>query len=494
MGKYFNYLMVVLLMLFVVPFTVSAEESLQSIIDATSNGGVVTLGKSYTEAITVASGKNITIDLNGNNITVTGAGVDAISNKGTLVIKGNGNVTSQGAAVTNYPGATVTIDNGSYLSTGWYTIKNMGTMTINNLHFGNNVNNGSSLIDNGFYNSSRPTANDRNQTGADVVSLTINGGTFENKNNSCNVIKNDDYGKLVINGGTFIANSDSTTNGNPVVQNWHRATINNGTFTSNNGFVLANGYLDDNVDAGELTVNGGTFKGKTGIFGENVGAVNGKGLLTIKGGSFDGAAILSTIYKTVIEGGLFTDETIKPATGYNTYSVANSNEYVVAKESDLKETVNYVPVKEENIDSNTLTLIKGAVKADQKLAGYYEIELFKTYGEMKLEQLEEVSDKVLVTVDIPSGLEKVAEGYTRTYYIIRVHDGKTDVLNAKDNGNGTVSFETDKFSTYALTYKDIKAAKQTNNPATFDSVSLYGVLFVVLVTILGVSYKYAYKK
>ena len=164
------------------------------------------LEEDRTETIEVPAGSTVTIDLNGHNITVTGAKVDAISNYGTLTIRGSGVITAQGAAVTNYPGAVATLDNGEYLSTGWYTIKNMGTMTINNLKFGNNVDNGASLIANGYYGS---PSSDRGQTEADTVMMTINGGTFENKNNSCNVVKNDDYGKLIINGGTFIAGSDS---------------------------------------------------------------------------------------------------------------------------------------------------------------------------------------------------------------------------------------------------------------------------------------------
>lgn len=122
------------------------------------------LEEDLNEAIIVSKGKTVTIDLNGYNVTVTAANVDAISNYGTLTIKGSGVITAKGAAVVNYPEGVATLDNGEYLSTGWYTIKNMGTMTINNMKFGNNVNNGSSLIANGYYGN---PANDRGQTAAD---------------------------------------------------------------------------------------------------------------------------------------------------------------------------------------------------------------------------------------------------------------------------------------------------------------------------------------
>ena len=308
----------------------------------------LTLEVDLTEALTIPSGKTVTIDLNGHNITVAGAKVDAISNYGTLTVKGTGVITAEGAAVINYPGGVVTLDNGEYLSTGWYTIKNMGTMTINNLKFGNNVNNGSSLIANGYYGS---LGSDRNQEEADTVMMTINGGTFENKNNSCNVIKNDDYGKLVINGGTFIAGSDSETNANPVVQNWHIATINDGTFTSKNGVVLTNGHWSDTVGIGVMTVNGGTFTGKTGIFGQNGGATQGKGKLTIKGGVFNGPATLSTVYETIIEGGIFDDDSVAPSedSGYMAVTVPfgeDEGKVVIISEDEELITENLINKRE----------------------------------------------------------------------------------------------------------------------------------------------------
>lgn len=492
MKKILKGLILGAIVLFIVPFTVNAEESLQSLID---NGGVITLTKSYTEAIEIAEGNEVTIDLNGHKITVSGKGVDAIRNKGTLTIKGTGEITAEGAAIVNYPGALVTLDNGTYFSTGWYTIKNMGTMTINNMHFSNNVNNGSSLIANGFYGS---LGTDRNQVySGKEVKLTINGGTFENKNNSCNVIKNDDYGTLMINGGTFVANSDDKSNGNPVIQNWHIATINGGTFTSNNGVAIANGYLSDAADAGKLTINGGIFTGTKGLFGTNGGAKIGYGILTIEDGTFTGDATLSTAYKTVIKGGVFTDENVTPATesGYNAYNVIGEDKTIIAKESELIESVSSSALKESDIDAATLDLIKKTVKSDQKLAAIYNIDLFKTVDGMKVSQVTEANAKVLVTLVLPTDLDKVSDGYTRVYYIIRVHDNKTDVLDVTDNGDGTISFETDKFSTYALAYKDIENANQNvENPKTLDTATIYIGLFTVSLVAFYFSYRYVKKK
>ena len=80
-----------------------------------------------------------------------------------------------------------------------------------------------------------------------------------------------------------------------------------------------------------------------------------------------------------------------------------------------------------------------------------------------------LQDKITLTVTIPEGLPAVPAGYTRTYKIIRVHNGLAEELETTVSGD-KVSFKSDKFSTYALTYED---TKNTKNPATGDNISIY---------------------
>ena len=104
------------------------------------------------------------------------------------------------------------------------------------------------MIENGWYNGSQ-------NTGKENSVLTINGGTFSG---GLNTIKNDDYGELVINDGTFTSMSQAA------FLNWNVATVNGGTFDAagaSNGVIL-NGYIDGTMDQGKLTINGGTFNGR----------------------------------------------------------------------------------------------------------------------------------------------------------------------------------------------------------------------------------------
>ena len=51
---------------------------------------------------------------------------------------------------------------------------------------------------------------------------------------------------------------------------------------------------------------------------------------------------------------------------------------------------------------------------------------------------------------------------TRTYFIARSHNGKVDILETNyDEKTNKLTFETDKFSDYAIIYKDKKELKTT---------------------------------
>ena len=168
-----------------------AYASLQAAIDAAQDGETVTLLADATEDVTVAAGKNITLDLGGKTLTNTNAG------KATLTIA---------------KGATATVRNGNIVGgTSYYTIDNYGTATLEDVTAtaGNTDssmirNDGTMTIESGSYSG-----------GLDVVkseegsTLTINGGKFELSyavsNSFTGVIYT--YGATAINGGEFVCSA-----------------------------------------------------------------------------------------------------------------------------------------------------------------------------------------------------------------------------------------------------------------------------------------------
>ena len=84
-------------------------------------------------------------------------------------------------------------------------------------------------------------------------------------------------------------------------------------------------------------------------------------------------------------------------------------------------------------------------------------------AEGKVETLgtvEEPTKEFTFILSVPKNLQK--EG--RVFYVIRVHnDGEAEKLAVVDNKDGTISFKTDKFSTYALAYADEEPAGGDNS-------------------------------
>lgn len=77
-------------------------------------------------------------------------------------------------------------------------------------------------------------------------------------------------------------------------------------------------------------------------------------------------------------------------------------------------------------------------------------------------EVHEMTNKIKVGITIPEELLNVPEGMTRTYYLVRNHNGKVEILVGTFDANTKVSvFETDQFSDYALAYKDEKIKTNT---------------------------------
>ncbi len=83
------------------------------------------------------------------------------------------------------------------------------------------------------------------------------------------------------------------------------------------------------------------------------------------------------------------------------------------------------------------------------LGMYLNVELLKQIGE-KQQNITNTSKPIRILLAVPPELQK--EG--RDYSIIRVHGDETTILHDLDNDPATVTIETDRFSTYALVYKD----------------------------------------
>ena len=118
-----------------------------------------------------------------------------------------------------------------------------------------------------------------------------------------------------------------------------------------------------------------------------------------------------------------------------------------------------------SVSQTDKTLIQNT-SGDYTVGLYLDINLFKKVGSNDATKVTETNGKVKASIVIPESLWKSG----RTFEIIRVHDGvATAIAGTYDENTHVFTFETDKFSTYALAYKD--PASSSDSGTTSDSSS-----------------------
>ena len=139
-------------------------------------------------------------------------------------------------------------------------------------------------------------------------------------------------------------------------------------------------------------------------------------------------------------------------------------------------------VAKENVATEVVEKFESVVKG-ATVAEYFDLDIIVTADGKEVHYLKELSKPITLTVDLPTTLPEVAKGYTRTYYILREHDGVYEKLNATLTKDGKLSFATDKFSKYAIAYEDVK------NPDTLDSIVSIVTLAISSIGTAGYSIK-----
>ncbi len=300
---------------------VMTAEDLQSAISAAGIGDTVTLTGNVNGNITVGADADVIIDLNGFEITSSTQGMPTVKNEGKLKIVDNS--ADKTGVITRENTAT------------YYVVVNEGDLTLDGVTVRNdNAADTSSLLENNYDCAEESAA-----------TLTIESGTYYCAGG--NVVKNENYGTLNINGGDFTSAAVDRGGSFSVLLVVGTANITNGTFTSTadgdgvrvvgtsgstaalditggtftvtasgaKALLLQNGGVD--LDKGTLDVNigGGTFNGDIGVVVGSLG-VTETDEITISDGTFNGSVIPGITIKSEITGGIFSeivDATYYPA-------------------------------------------------------------------------------------------------------------------------------------------------------------------------------------
>lgn len=252
--------------------------STQEAIDAVASGTTIQLAGAPTTALSIPPGKQITIDLNGENIVNNEVNPIRVKSDGILNLQGTGSVecNKNRAPVLSNSGVLAVYD-GVYLRSvdekdnGYYVALNHGVMNIFNGTF-SSPGGLSSLIENGYYNYNSGDSSTGYVEGLNDERpiLQIFGGTFIN---NYVTIKNDDGARCVIEGGNLMG---------MIFNTGRELIIKGGTFTATDGYEnIQNVKGNEDLNAATCYISGGTF--------ETNGDVNisSNGLIEITGGKFN---------------------------------------------------------------------------------------------------------------------------------------------------------------------------------------------------------------
>lgn len=141
----------------------------------------------------------------------------------------------------------------------------------------------------------------------------------------------------------------------------------------------------------------------------------------------------------------------------------------------------------ESISDSDKASVEEALKENYKIGQHLDISLFKVIGENRT-QILETKQNIRITIDVPDLLRTAEGAPERIFSIVRVHDGKTVILEDMDSDANTITIETDRFSSYTIVYQEEEKAEpvKDDEPKTGDAsrTELY-VIFIFIIGLFG---------
>ena len=467
-------------------------------VTLTIDEGAILTNVAGKDTITVQSGGTLNI-IGGGTIDNTSHARAALHNEGTVNVedaeferseeKGTYSPYSNGgnSYYTVYNKGTLTVEDGCFENNGGFSsmLCNEGKLHIKDGEFHGGVNTikneGTLTIEDGIFdNSAQAVILNWNE-------ITINGGTFEPNDPGYASVMNgswDDEGIVNINGGEFA--------GSIIGYGYYGTSRNcNGKFININ-----NGHFWDYIEAAEdvsLSITGGEFETDAYIsVKHNAKKINISAEPEQTGKSFigwfdaDSNAYIGNVpatdakYKPIyIENKVTSNSTADvPSENAADTTVSDavaeiiknngsgtSDVEIKTDESDLGSKIKSAIASGKPIGTqmdlssvSEASLPEAELKAIKELAGngtlalFTDISIGMTIEGITVANITKLPGKIDITMDIPVALQSG----NRSFSVIRMHNGKAELLPATVIAGGTkVSFQTDRFSTYALIYSDI---------------------------------------
>ena len=287
-------------------------------------------------------------------------------------------------------------------------------------------------------------------------------------------------------------------------------TFKDGTYTINplsidKGTVVLGNVLKytgekQTQEVEQVLVNGKALNKEDYEVLDNQATKEGKHVLTIKAkgnnhtGSFEYAYVILPKENDKIGTGSFTVKTTGDVeiSRDEIIDILIENKEITANELSEVAEGKKIEIVLEVKEAQTNELIETNTKG-YKVGKYLNITLNKIVNGTN-ESIHELSKVMKVTIKVPEELINKDSKTKREYYIARSHNGKVDILETKyDEKTNSLTFETDKFSDYAIIYKDKKElkttvttsinksnTKQTTKAKTGDNANIIGLMMLLV--------------
>lgn len=287
-------------------------------------------------------------------------------------------------------------------------------------------------------------------------------------------------------------------------------TFKDGTYTINplsidKGTVVLGNVLKytgekQTQEVEQVLVNGKALNKEDYEVLDNQATKEGKHVLTIKAkgnnhtGSFEYAYVILPKENDKIGTGSFTVKTTGDVeiSRDEIIDILIENKEITANELSEIAEGKKIEIVLEVKEAQTNELIETNTKG-YKVGKYLNITLNKIVNGTN-ESIHELSKVMKVTIKVPEELINKDSKTKREYYIARSHNGKVDILETNyDEKTNKLTFETDKFSDYAIIYKDKKElkttvtasinksnTKQTTKAKTGDNANIIGLMMLLV--------------
>ena len=277
----------------------------------------------------------------------------------------------------------------------------------------------------------------------------------------------DEDAEVIIESGTF---TSASTKGNAVIANagksYDSVTIIKG------GQFSANGTVQMFLKGSNVILMGGTFNVNPKLVGGDVTIFKGYKVVDNGDGTW-------SVIEDNSQGEVIVEETSKTLKVKTNIAVSDLNLTPAEIEAinaggTLKAVLEVEKVKIPQEGIGDAAKVKALVAEKKMTFGtFIDVNLYTVVDDGDCNAVVETKNPIAITVQIPEEIRQSG----REYSIIRVHNGQAEVLTkGKADANWNITFETDKFSTYAIAYTD--SAVDTGD---HTNVVLYVILGVVAI-------------